>query len=303
MSGSSYADTTRAGISREYSDTFLVDEARLRKLANVLEESGRKLAPRASLHFAVTRSDNSFYSTKDIDVVLGDDNTAARAIVGLELWLEKPTEQSSAGDQLESVEVARVSFGTGERERFFRYLSEKDPVRFTVINEDRDWCFLLADELDGQIKRVLSARPRWFPAEMIDRLLPLIFTAAAFLVAFVSSIPNGPHFTKAAIAAMSSDQRTSAILNLLSLQESRVGWQVTEILGGFTIAFIMGIALGELRPVTRLWRRVYAPTFYWGDMIVVRDRSARVFNNLKWSVLVAFAVSLIASFVYAWLIA
>ena len=291
--------TKRAGISKEYRGGFILDEAKLRKLADVLSTYSQRLSPPATLIFEVHRKDDSFYSTPDIDTVLCDDNSVGKSIqqISVKLFREKPQQQDES--DAEPVRgIARVCFGRDDDMPSFFPVPE---TWFAITEKDRDWCFLLADDLDAQIKRIVHKRSIWLPLRTLDFLVPITILVGLPVWVLRNTFASKPLFSPAELSKMSTDERVEKILTIVSQQN-----YVSTKLYSWVILFLLVITTlmilsVEYRPISRIWSKLYQPVFYWGDMMERYDRQEKLRANIKWVVVIGFIVSLVASFAYSWL--
>ena len=163
---------------------------------------------------------------------------------------------------------------------------------FFVAEKDRDWCLLLADELDSQIQRLLKNTPILvIPKEFID--VVAFFTVGGLALSYVMFMfsRTPPAFTPEQIEAMSSDQRTIELLSLAVKRQSASGWTYPFAM---LIVAALYVAIG-LRPIARILEKVSRSVFYWEDMAPIHDQFERKIFRLKWGVGIAFVVSLAAS--------
>jgi hypothetical protein len=288
-------NTVRAGIAKDFENSFFLDEPKLRKLASILETYGAKLNPPASLLYSVSRRDDSFYETSDVDVVLADDNTPGKQIQTLSVMLLPPDVDDTPYALMGRRTVAKVQLG--EEAELKGLFGPRGEVTFSVSDRDRDWCFLLADELETQIGRIVTGTSARVPLRALDLVIPLLLSAAVFLWAFQPLFRGPTLLTPDQIATMTLDQRTAKILEMVNRQSSFTGWRFVALFA----ALIGSTVVLELRVFSRVWRRLRGSVFYCGDMVPLRDKSEKRWYNFKWGVLIAFVVSLFASFAYTWL--
>ncbi|MBB4634628.1 hypothetical protein [Longimicrobium terrae] len=288
--------TSRAGIIRSYEASFLLDEARLRKIASVFDEFGRRLERTTTVEFQVNRADNSFYETEDIGGVLDDDNAAGKEIREITIRLLTGEAQLDLHGRDSREVAAKVSFG---REQDSPLFGRETRVRFTIVEKGRDWCFLFADELDTQVRRTLTRQIRWFPARLID--IGFAVAVVGLVVIFAGTWLAPTRMTAAQVARLSDGEKLSHILFLIQKQQNIWSPDVGAFfaLCVFMPVILMLMAL-ELRPISRFRNWLNQPVFYWGDFVAVHDRNKSRTTNVVWVVVVGFVVSILASFAYAW---
>ncbi len=290
--------TKQAGISKEYYGGFVLDGAKLRKIADVLSTYGQRLSPPVNVTYEVHRKDDSFYSTNDINTVLSDDNSNSKAINRLYLRLVREQSQQIDTALGSTKGVARICFGENESLRKF---SAQPEIWFQIVEADRDWCFLLADEVDAQIKRIRYKRAFRLPHRLLDFFAPVMLFAAAPLWMLGRSTAPIPALSLNDVKVMSTDEKLQTIF-MLEVQNTTLNTRayVWGTLAIFAVLFLMLLAI-EYRPVTRFLNLLNQPVFYWGDMISRYDRQQKLSSNIKWVVIIGFGISLLASFAYSWL--
>ena len=281
----------RAGLRKEYKKHFTIDEAKLRRIADIIREHSKKLEDKTYLKFYVERENDAFYETQNIDEVLADDNVLGQSIRIVLIELLKETPDVSNGNKPESEQklLAYIAFSR------FRNIK----VGFFVADKDRDWCFLLADELDTQINRLLKKVPFLFiPLESIDIItfFGLGGLILGYLIFLASQTP--PAFTLEEIKAMSIDERTVEVLSLAVNGQSASGYIAPIMLIGVALIFI----LISLKPVERILGKLSRSVFYWGDMAQLHNQFESWIFRLKWGICIAFVVSLAASIAGAFLL-
>lgn len=278
--------TERAGILKKYTQNFFLDEAKLRKIDSVLREHASKLKEKTFLTYYIERENDSFYETHDIEEVLKDDNSPGAAITALVMKVHKT---DSGDDQPRKPQSEKKPIASVE---FFPLKDSK--VGFSVTEKERGWCFLLADEIEAQIKRVFTPGTFLF---LRRRIFDLIIFFSFAMVAMWWGIKvirhTLPRFTPQEIASMSLEGRTQKILELLTRQVSMFDWLLP--LSWFVMVLVMVMPL--LRPFSRLVEKLRRPVFYWGDMMQVHDRFERKSQRIKWGIVVALAVTIVGGLI------
>ena len=257
----------------------------MRKLADVLREHGQRLGEATFLSYDVVRDDKSFYETREIAEVLADDNVPDKAIRMLSIELHKvaPETEEATTPRSERKPSAYIAFS-----RF-----SDDKIVFFTASQNRDWCFLLADELDGQVGRILKGRVfRFLPRHSIDIFLISLVAACLLMWASWTTFHSmQPPLRMQQIVAMSPDQRSIEMLKILSWKRGASDYSAPIMM----LFLAVTIALIEIRPLSRLLDKASRSVFYWGDMVGIHDRYQKKAQLVKWGIIVAFAVSLLAS--------
>lgn len=270
-----------AGEFRSYQDGFILDGSKLTRIVEIIAEFGKRVHPGSYLLFRVEKAGRRFYTTKDLSIVLKDDNSVHDGISSLTARLCMP--ETSGTDEPQT--IATVSFRKGV----------STPIEITVEGRNREWCALLISELDQQMTRVRQKRTfRALTLRAADSLAA--FSAGgAFLVTFL--LTTGWTLRLASGAAdMTGGLGARELLSLAVVHSSPL-W----IWGGVMTCFALLFATNEYRPVSRFAGSVDQSVFHWGDGVEAYRRSRAWQSAVLWSVLVAFVVSLAASAVATWL--
>ena len=281
----------RAGIRKEYRRHFQLDETKLRRIADVLREHAQKTSLQTFLRFRVEREDNSFYESDGVDDVLADDNAQGRAIRSLRLELRRarPDEQAPGILGRDDAALATVSYERVEPEK----------VRFSVSGENRDWCFLLADELDSQIQRTLTkATLPTLPRGAVDIFAMTAASFGVLLLVLYLCWRGSPGLSREEIEALDVEHAVHRLLLMQVRTETTGLWFVA----GAWLA-MMGLLLGSMfRPVSRLMEKTNMSVFHWGDMVPAYERLQRTVARVKWGLGIAFIVSVLAGLVTSFLV-
>ena len=157
-----------SGVHKSYRKTFKLDEGSLRKLTETLREHIKKLSEKdCQIRYTAYRADEYFFETDELDKVLEDDNSKSRRIRRLLIRIIEKDESSDL-DTKEDRSLALIDFD----------VDDSKPIRVTVRGNDRDWCFLLAEDIDAQIDRTTGGRLKaLLSAEWASFFFPLIFSA------------------------------------------------------------------------------------------------------------------------------
>ena len=278
----------RAGIAKQYKRSFLLDETKLRKIVDVLRGHAKKLDRDTFVLFYVEKGEDTFYETRDIEEVLVDDNTPEKRIstVNIRLRGQRPEGQQNQKPASEET-IALASF------RLFA----DEKVNYIVDEKNRDWCLLLADELETQIKRTFTGRSLSVLKGKSLEIVSLLLLVAVFAMwASWFSPSSEPLLSIDNIRTLSVEERITKTLELVSKHNTSIlPNPIAWLLIALVIVFI------ELRPLSRLVENSTRSVFYWGDMIPAHDRYAKRVLQIKWGVGIAFLVSLIAGLIVGWL--
>jgi len=237
----------KAGIYKEYKKHFLLDEGKLRKFCDVIREHADKLSEPYLIKLRVQRQDDSFYETTDIEEVLGDENAAGRTIklIAMELHREPESQADTKASDLDSKKAYVLLL-------FSRFSEEK--IAFHIQEKHRSWCFLLADELDSQIRRVLTKSPilGYFPQRLVDPIIVFILSAAALFYLGFLGTRLSPILSVDQIQSMTIDARTQKLLEMAVERHSSSSWilPITMVVMALLLTFL------GLRPISRLLEKM-----------------------------------------------
>lgn len=244
----------KAWLFRDYEKNFMLDETKLRKIIEVLRDYSEKLKENVCLVYTVEREDNSMYETKNIDEILSEDNSPEKVIMSLTVELKKDIPENNEEKILEKDRrpVVVIQFNR----------NNENKVRIMVSGEERDWCYLLTDALDAQIKRVLKSK---VPSFLLKRRFDFVAFASLFIFLAglflfnIRGIP--PLFSANEISAMTSDDRLTKVLEIMVKRDRYEGIFVSA---SMLFALILIIVLVEVRPLSRLIEQTSKSVFYWG---------------------------------------
>jgi hypothetical protein len=258
-----------AYVEHGFERGFILDEERLRKIHDLIENRISKYPTPLSLRYIVFRGDSFSYQTSSVDDVVNEDNEDWRAITMLELF-------------------------ASEEEGFtFRLTFSKRGVFVRITGDDRDDVFLLFSDLREYIRNeVLSG---WRIDRLTARLLGLIFTILVLLGAlyFYTRVTYDPHLFSEALSTNDLAKK----LNFLIQESARsyTGGRSILVLTGVLLVALLG---GEGLPT--VWNAAF-PTnlFLFGKRKVTFDKRRRLLANIFWVVIVGLIVSALAG-LFVW---
>lgn len=272
--------TESSGLFKDYEDNFLLDEGKIRKILEVVNQYRQKLNFETYTEFYVGHKDNSYFETRDIAKVLGEDNTESRQIESFSISVLPTVEPENKSDG--NKEVIYIGFTKIKPTR----------IRFFIKSDDRDWCYVLSEELDTQIKRILIPNPfKFIPLNLIDPLFIILifFLFSLFSIWLVTK--NYPHISLKEIEAMKPDERIKKTLEIISSRDyygTMLGVPIN-----FSAIFIFLIFI-DYKPISRLVRFLYFSEFLIGDMAHKYSKFQDRLNKVYWGVAIGFVVSLSA---------
>jgi hypothetical protein len=272
------------GIRREYDRTFVLDEAKLRRIVDVFESHAAKLGFETFMYYHLGRSDDSFHDTEDIDEVLADDNSGHRSIDHLIVELHRISDKPLGPP------------GSDHRPRPLAYVGYfrdgRKTVSQAVIQDKRDWCVLVSDEIDVQIKRTLnSGRLKYLKSRAFDFTTVLIILGVSAILISIFLLSATATYSSADIARMSLEERTSRMMEILVARDRSQGIALSI----FAVVLLVTAVLTQFTPLSRLAKWWDRSVFYWGDMASDYDKFTAMMTRIKWGLVIAFGVSVLAS--------
>ncbi len=142
----------RSGSNKEYKKAFVLDPDSLYRLTGIFEKYKAELKCPSSIVFHVSRDDELYYETTEIQNVISDPNVGKRAIFYFSIDI-RSADPNKKPQPWERDFIVRVNF---HRDRLTK-------VGMWIDADDRKWALLLADELDPQIVRLFKCTqvPNW----------------------------------------------------------------------------------------------------------------------------------------------
>lgn len=161
----------------------------------------------------ISRENDSFFETTNIEKIFSEENTSGKEIKSLSLDIVTKNEEVNSSKKKEKAIIA------------FNGSSEKD-VKINIITtyKSRDWCLLLIDELDGQVKRILKGKAVSLTKA---KILDFIFALALFSVLLIGIAwdANKPQIDTAQILSKSLEEKINFLVEQSTSNKSnKVLW-------------------------------------------------------------------------------
>ncbi|MBE4753625.1 hypothetical protein G4177_36310 [Corallococcus sp. ZKHCc1 1396] len=134
----------RAGLNKRFSHHFILDESKLRKIVDTIRTSAQKTSIQTKLTFHISTEDKAFFSTIDINRLLDYENPKGKEINTLHIELRSETDD-------ENTKILAHFVLSKDRE---------EKIQISITGPDRDWCFILGEELETQAKRTHTHKDR-----------------------------------------------------------------------------------------------------------------------------------------------
>lgn len=260
-----------AGVAREYSKNFLLDEQKLRKIIDVITEHSKRLGIPFFIKYKLFREDASFYETKDIDEILTDDNTLSKKIRKIDISLFPEDSKK---------DILFLSFARGGNASVFL------EVEYT----DKQWCFALVDDLETQIKRTLKTTLKLSPKnyrilDFVFLLFLITFLATYALSKAIQEVPEG-------ILCFPIEEKINYLIRASSPSKGLGASTIT----GLSLLIISPFIFFVFSPIENFLRFLSSSVFYWGDEKSRYDKKQKVINYLLTGVFSTLILSLFGAY-------
>ncbi len=259
-----------AYVEDRFEGGFLLDEARLRKIVDIITNRIRE----SFIRFKVFRGDSYTYITSNINDVICEDNEDWRAITKLQIKLCK-----------ESPLEFNMSFS-------------EEGVSLYITGEDRDTVFLLLSEIREYAKNDLLRRPPLTERAIKNAGIVLVLITTAFMV-----ITVGTHNFQTDSTALKEILETSNVndkLNFLITERHEKNAPTSAFRYVFIAMFTTILLLLTAPYLQKMWNFIYPSNeFLFGARKKKYEARMTLLGKLFWGVGVALAVGIVASFI-AW---
>jgi hypothetical protein len=250
-------------LNKVYKENFVLSVEKLNAIVKKIEEHLKKKKNDTELVYKVERFQESLLETNDIQDVLSDDNAKGKEIFFLEI-------QALSKDITQNLDPLCILK--------FNSRSKDIQVELLIQDADKSWCNILYKDLDIYIKRSLTSLKSKsiinFVLSYFAKTLPILLFSICLILYYLSK-PKRNYLIENASVAMLAFDLMACMLGLLLFYE-------------LVNAFI---------PFEK-WRYflVNDSAFYWGDQIEIHDKKKNLKANIFWGIIVAFIVSVLASF-------
>ncbi|MGB2578708.1 hypothetical protein AAIR98_000627 [Elusimicrobium simillimum] len=268
----------KAGFSKEYPQNFFLNEQKLRKIIDVITDHTKKLNTPFRIQYKVFRDNDSFYESESLDELLSDDNTLSKKIrkISIYLYITEPKKEEK-----NETNILALSFGK----------RREIPILLDVEYSNKQWCFILLDDLDTQIKRTLKNSFHFSGT---------IFGAIDVLAFFL--------LTALIIALAISNAMISIPENIFNLPlEDKIDYLIRatapfkptnkfSIFAG-TLLGIIPFSFLVFSPISKGLKFFSSSTFYWGDERVYFDKKQKIINYIFFGVILTIIIGIITTFI------
>lgn len=260
--------TLLSGYENFNTCNFLLDEKVLIRIHSLLEESISELDGDFKIVYHVSRQDNRFYETHCYNEILLDNNIANKKIDCIEVQIRNYKSPQAGW-------IFKIVF-RGFRHSFSSFdFSNNGAISTQISHEDKKWALSLSDRLEPIIERMINN-------EKVPRL-PLTF----FLISFVAMI----YFILAKLESKT---------NFISYIAEKVAPLDNFIFSISLVVAIIALAnfIGSIN-----FNKIIGPetVFLIGAEEQEYNKRVSFRKNIFWVVIVGGIVSLIISFLQAFL--
>ncbi len=258
-------------IDKEYQDLFFLNEARLRKIVEIIQiYSNRKSEIQTEIVFEVVHNDLSIYQTDELENVLKDENITGREIRSIKITLKAVDEKLSWMNP-----ICFVKFVAAEFEN--KYSLTENSIVYKIYDSDKAWALSLSEELDLYVRRTLNKSQRNILNifDWIDTIFPILIFCLGVLL-FLNFYP-----------------RVNIKVGELTLLQILIGAPVLIIIISLLYSIFETVA-----PFTKLSRMLQgASVFYFGSQKELVDKKKKKINRITWILVVIFLISLVVGLI------
>jgi len=283
-----------SGIRREFNDAFVLDEAKLRKVADILKAAASKASAPLTVRYFVETEDDRFFRSADIEDVLQHDNAPGRSIATLIVELRGEGKKEDFPDHETR---AAIDVNDADKPRAMVSFRLNRGIVLISTGPDRDWCFLLIEELVAQAQRIITKRSSIVITKIADRMFGILVATLLMgfaVMGFVDMPKVPPALTLERIPKMTIDERTAATLALI-LDGHKASSHIKYVFPVLSAAIVALLVLPELKLLSRLAGFYWQSAFYWGDMKITYDKRRRMLTQVLWGLVIAFLISVVAA--------
>lgn len=254
-----------AGLYKSIYEDFFLDEALVRKIVDVINAHAKKLEYPTVLTYRLYKSDGTFINFDNIEQVLQDDNSPKKKLNRFIIELYKKEDIDKPGtDEIVSVD-------------FDKYHDTK--IHYTIYERNRDWSFLLVDDLENQLSRIERGK---FWAKIQKRHFQfIIYASISILLGFL-------------FFSYVSHNFIATILDTTYSEETKLLVNQTKLLFSSFLSLFMIICLLIASPIYKIAESMGDSIFYWGDEISRFDRAKSIKSKIIWVIIAGFVVSVLA---------
>ena len=254
--------------SRTYKSNFNIDEAKLRRLVEIVNNHYDKPEKeKLNLNFTVLREDEVQFEVTSIDDLIKEGNSKGRELIKLTITM------SSSEDNWDK--TFEAIFDTGRE-----YSWRESEIKINVNDKERNSTLVLIDEIESQINRIKidnNNKILMFFLRLVDTILPI----AILLLLF-------------------SGMNKISILFNMAVAELRVYQLVAIImLSAIAVFFsILALLTSDFLLVSKSYKWLTGiSTFNWGDKMYSLNKRTKLINNIIWVIIIGLIVSILAGLI------
>ena len=257
-----------AYVEHVFSKGFLLDEEKLRKIVNIIEQRLLRTESQIPHSFKIFRADSYSYETKNLEDIIHEDNTNWKRIEKIEITANK-------GDGFN-----------------FRLVFSGEGTSICISGSNRDQVYLLFSDLREYLKNevnICMVIPKELDSFIYTFFPMLMFLALIFLIYKIdSSLP-----TMEEIRKTTNSSELHEKLNFL------IKYKSPETRSAIRAFWPMALIL-VLVPIISILLKKYVYIFFPSNLFLIGvqkqryERRRRICTNVFWGIIIAFIIGILA---------
>ncbi len=264
-----------AYVDHEFENGFVLDEGRLRKVAEILMARQKQFGADCRLTFKVYRSDTLTYTTEDLEQILREDNGGWSRLVRLTFSIQ-------ASDFSLSLDF------------------DEDGTRLHIEGNDRDVVFLVFSEIKQYLSsEVNTVRIKGYKVRNLLSSAFLLCGAVYSIASFARVFGETPFPADTVLQSQDLQLKLNFLVESISRQFGTPFMSIFYVLLAVVVIYEVFFASKLLkRPLEYLFP---SNIFLIGKEIQRNTRRQSLRQNIFWGVIIASVISLLAGLV-VWLV-
>jgi hypothetical protein len=283
----------KTSIHKTFSTGFLVNEADLRRMHQMMLESAAKLNdPKEKSYFYIRTEGGAIYEFDTIDEIFAIDNIGAKTINFLFISVGNSSSKNTSSEHETDKE-----WGISIR---FEKLTEKHysyapSIQLQVMGQSRDWVVLTASELEERIRLTHKFSPSRYLSHPATPYVPL-FLVLALMVGMLILIPS-PEPIHISLEKLRADGKIKdaidAIIQSEKLRDPNRAAKDVVLKWAFGLLIAIGVLVGGFPKISRIIGRPYV--FLWGEYISVHQRRKAIESTICVVIILGVIVGIIST--------
>lgn len=283
----------KTSIHKTFSTGFLINEADLRRMHQMMLEAAAKLNdPKEKSYFYVRTEGGTIYEFETIDEVFAIDNIGAKSISFLFISVSNSSSKNTSSEHEADKEwVISIRF----EKLTERHYSHAPSIQLQVMGQSRDWVVLTASELEERIKLAHNFSPSRYLNHPATPFVSL-FLLFAFVVGLVILIPS-PESIHIKLEKLRTEGKikdaVDAIIQSEKIRGPNKAAKDAALNWAFGALIAIGILVGSFPKISRIIGNPYV--FLWGEYIPVHQRRKAVESTVWVVVILGVIVGIIST--------